>query len=126
MSSSERGKPITSPRRVIKPARESSDTNGMSDFRRAERRPLAVEARFEMGGRSFDCLIRDLSPLGGFVSTEEAVAPGSSIDLVIVADHDGEQRVSAQVIRCAGRKDDHIGFGVEFETPIELPKSLQR
>ena len=98
----------------------------MSDLRRAQRQPLTIDARFEAGGRSFQCLVRDLSPLGGFVSTEEPIAPGTRIELVLGSDDEAEQRVAAQVIRCAGRKDDHIGFGVEFDAPIELPKSLER
>ena len=91
----------------------------MSDLRRSERQAVVIEAHAELEERHFQCLIRDLSPFGGFVSTEEIVRPGAIAKLRFELPEGTEHRLEARVIRMAGRRDDHIGFGVEFLSPFD-------
>ena len=91
----------------------------MTELRRSERLRVTIEALVESESRRFDALMRDLSPFGGFVSTEETVRPGTLVKLHFESPAGVPHQIEARVIRVAGRRDDHIGFGVEFATPVD-------
>ena len=97
----------------------SSDASGMTELRRCDRRRVTIEAVFELDGQRFDALLRDLSPFGGFVSTEERPRPGAIVKLHFDTPEGVAHAVEGRVIRIAGRRDDHIGFGVEFAKALE-------
>ena len=87
----------------------------MLDFRDSTRQQVAIEASCRIGGRRFTALIRDLSGVGCFLSTEERARLGVAIHLVFAPPGlDHQVAVTGEIARVSGPRDDHVGLGVEF------------
>ena len=91
----------------------------MSDLRRAVRSPVSLKATCSLAGREFRVLVSDLSDLGCFVATEEPARPGAALALTLERPDGSSVERAGTVVRVAGRRDDHIGFAVEFESGLE-------
>lgn len=89
------------------------------DLRGNHRVPVALDVQCRIGGRRFQATIRDLSGQGCFIGTEERARLEVAIELVFQPPgFVAPVRVRGEIIRVAGGRDDHIGLGVEFLSPL--------
>lgn len=92
-----------------------------SERRSALRIPVSLEAvLYHNSLMLHDCIIRDISADGLFVSTGGQRLPdGAQVDLVLtaVADPGRRQRVGAEVVRVT---DDGVGLRLKYGDPVQV------
>jgi uncharacterized protein (TIGR02266 family) len=84
--------------------------------RRTPRLPLRIEVSYSFSGGMGAGTTENLTVEGCFLRTDAPVPLDAAVEFVLdLPDEGGPVKAAGRVVRIARRKDDPLGFAVEFE-----------